>query len=85
LPSEENKEKKVLDQRIGRKQKRKKIPNQKKGRKQKRKEKLLIKDRKKIEEICRKVFVPDNIWTIQNCHQVNKKERKPRPKMVLHL
>ena len=31
--------------------------------------KFPIKDRKKIKEIYRKVFGPDNIWTIQNCHQ----------------
>ena len=26
---------------------------------------------KKPEEMCREVFWPDNIWTIQNCHQIN--------------
>ena len=41
---------------------------------------------KKLEEMCRKVFWPDNIWTIQNCHQMNKrKKRKPWPKVVFSL
>ena len=36
--------------------------------------------------MCRKVFWLDDIWAIQNCHQMNeKKERKPRPKMVFSL
>jgi len=87
LPSEENKEKKVPNQRIGRKQK-EKIPNQRVGESKNTKErKFPIKDRKKTEEICRKVFRPNNIWTIRNCHHVNKrkKERKPRPKVILSL
>jgi len=47
----------------------------KSGRKQKKERKFLVKDRKKTKEIYRKVFGPDNIWTIQNCHQVNKKKK----------
>jgi len=55
------KKKKVPDQRIGRNQK-EKIPNQRVGESKNTKErKFPIKDRKKIEEICRKVFGPDNI------------------------
>ena len=77
LPSEENKKKKekekAPDQRIGRKQK-EKILNQRVGESKKRK--FLIKDREKTEEICRKVVGPDNIWTIQNCHQVNEKGKE---------
>ena len=43
-------------------QKRKKIPNERVGEsKKKKKGKFSIKDRKKTEEICRKVFGPDNI------------------------
>ena len=70
---------------LGRKQKKRKkkekrrkfpIKNWKKAKERK----FPIKEQKKTEEICRKVFGPDNIWTIQNCHQVNKKigERKAR-------
>ena len=55
------------------KKKRKKIPNQRVGESKRKERKLLIKDRKKSEEMCRKVFGPDNICTIQNCHQMNKK------------
>ena len=68
------------------KEERKKIPNQRRGEKKKER-KFSIKDRKKTEETCKKVFRPDNIWTIQNCHQINKKkgERKPQPKVVLSL
>ena len=75
------KRKEIPNQRVGEsKKKRKKIPNQrmgesKKGKKEKER-KLLIKDRKKPEEMCREVFGPDNIWTIQNCHQMNEKRRK---------
>ena len=60
--------------RIGKKKK-KKIPNQR-LRESKKERKFPIKDRKKTEEICRKVFGPDNIWTIDNCHQVNQQEKK---------
>ena len=36
--------------------------------------------------MCRKVVRPDDIWTIQNCHQINKKkEKKPRSKVVFSL
>jgi len=45
---------------LRRKQK-EKILNQKSGRKKKKERKFPIKDRKKIEETCRKVFGPDNI------------------------
>ena len=55
--------------------KRKKTPNQKNRRKQKKRKK--ISDQTSEEkEICRKVFGPDNVLTIQNCHQVNKKRKK---------
>ena len=74
LRRKQNKKKESSRSRIERKQ-RKKIPNQKRGRKQKKERKFPIKHRKKIEEIYRKVFGPDNIWTIQNCHQVNKKKK----------
>ena len=60
LPSEENKKRE------------KENSQSKSGRKQKKERKFPIKDRKKTEETSRKVFGPDNIWTIQNCHQVNK-------------
>ena len=46
----------------------------------KKERKFPIKDRKKTKEIYRKVFGPDNIWTIQNCHQVNKKKGNHDPK-----
>ena len=64
LPSEENKKK-----RKG------KFPI-KEWEKAKKERKFPIKDRKKTDEICKKVFKPDNIWTIQNCHQVNKKKKE---------
>ena len=67
---------KIPNQRMGESKKEKKENSQSKnGRKQKKGEerKFLIKDQKKIEEMCRKVFGPDNIRTIQNCHQMNKK------------
>ena len=54
--------------------------SEKKGRKKNSRSKI----RRKQKEIYRKVFGPDNIWTKQNCHQV-KKEKKPRPKVVLSL
>jgi len=54
-------------------EKRRKFPI--KNRKKAKERKFSIKDRKKTEEICRKVFGLDNIWTIQNCHQVNKKKK----------
>jgi len=96
-PSEENKKKRKRSSRskIGRKQKTKKVPDQrseerkrrkfpiKDWKKAKKKEKFLIKDRKKTKEICRKVFGPDNIWTIQNCHKKTRKERKSRLEVVL--
>jgi len=69
LPSEENKERKFPIKRGGESKKGKKIPDQTSGEK----------------EMCRKAFGPDNIWTIQNCHQVKQKERKTRPKVVLSL
>ena len=65
-------EEKSSRSKIGRKQK-KEIPNQKSGKrkrrkfpnkeweKAKKKRKFSIKDRKKTDEICRKVFGPDNI------------------------
>ena len=54
------------------KKKRKEIPNQRMGESKKEESSRS----KKLEEICREVFGPDNIWTIQNCHQMNKKEGK---------
>ena len=64
----------------GRKQKRKENSQLKEGEKAKKKEKeerkSPIKDRKRKEEICRKVLGPNNIWTIQICHQVNKKRKE---------
>ena len=62
---EENKKRKK------KREKRRKFPI--KNRKKAKERKFPIKDRKKTEEICRNVFGPDNIWTIQNCHQVSKK------------
>ena len=41
--------------------------------------------RKKTKEIYKKVFRPDNIWTIQNCHKQIRKERKPQLEVVLSL
>ena len=61
----------------------KKFPDQRSEESKRRK--FLIKRRKKTKEICRKVFEPDNIWTIQNCHHQIRKERKPRPEVVLSL
>ena len=56
------KRKKIPNQKSGRKQKRKKIPNQRGGESKKEEErKFPIKDWKKTEEICRKVFGPNNI------------------------
>ena len=73
----------------GRKQKRKENSQLKEGEKAEKEEKEIrspIKDRKKTKETCRKVFGPNNIWTIQNCHQENKrKKRKPWPKVVFSL
>ena len=85
--SGEQKEKKENSQsKSGRKQKKKKIPIKEWEKAKKKERKFPIKDRKKTEETCRKVFGPDNIWTIQNCHQMNKrKERKPWPKVVFSL
>ena len=60
---------------LGKQQKKeRKIPNQRVGESKKKETKFSIKDRKKTEEICKKVFGPDNNWTIQNFHQVNKKK-----------
>jgi len=64
LLSKENKKRK----------KKKKVPNQKSEEKQK-KENSRSRIGRKTEEICRKVFGPGNIWTIQSCHQVNKKKK----------
>ena len=60
----------------------------KQQKKKKRKDKFPIKEWEKAKkgkkipdqgseekETSRKVFGPDNIWTIQNCHQVNKKKK----------
>ena len=66
--SEENKKKE--------KKKRKGENSQSKNRKKAKERKFPIKDREKIEEMCRKVFRPDNILTIQNCHQVNRKRKQ---------
>jgi len=71
---EKEKRRKFAIKRVERKQK-EKIPNQR-LRESKKERKFPIKDRKKTEEICRKVFGTDNIWTTQNCHQVNKKRRE---------
>ena len=76
---------------LGRKHKEKENSQSKKGRrhKEKKKEKFPIKewekakkerkfpikDQKKTKETSRKVSGPDNIWTIQNCHQVNEKKK----------
>ena len=67
---------KIPNQKSGRKQK-EKIPNQRMGesRNTKKGRKFPIKDRKKTEEICRKVFRQDDICTMQICHQENM-ERK---------
>jgi len=69
LPPEENKKKEKESSRtkIRRKQKNK-ILNQRLG-ESKKERKFPIKDRKKRKEIYRKVFGPDNILTIQNCHK----------------
>ena len=61
--------------RIGRKQKGK-IPNQEKWEKAKKEREFPIKDRKRTDEICRKVLDKYNIRTIQICHQVNKKRKE---------
>ena len=67
LSSEENKKR----------EQKKKTPNQRVRESKNTKErKFPIKDWKKTEEICWKVFRPDNIWIIQNCQQVNKQEKK---------
>jgi len=57
--TKKEKRRKFPIKRIERKQK-EKIPNQR-LRESKKERKFPIKDRKKIEEICRKVFGPDNI------------------------
>ena len=77
LGSKKRERRKISNQRVGEsKKKRKKIPNQRMGESKRKERKLLIKDRKKSEEMCRKVFGSDNIWTVQNCHQMNKKKGK---------
>ena len=75
LPSKENKKEKIPDQKNRQKAKRENSQSRKMG-ERKKERKFPIKDRKKTEEICRKVLGPDNIWTIQNCHQVNKKRKE---------
>ena len=73
LGSKKRKRKEIPNQRVGEsKKKRKKIPNQRMGESKKEGSSWS----KKPEEMCREVFGPDNIWTIQNCHQMNKKGRK---------
>ena len=61
--SESGRKQKILNQRVGesKKEKERKFP---------------IKDQKKSEETSRKVFGPDNVWTIQKCHQVNEKKKE---------
>jgi len=81
-PSEENKkEKEVPDQRLEEDKRKRKFPikdrkkakeensQSKIGRKQKRKKNSRSKFRRKQKKIYKKVFRPDNIWTIQNCHK----------------
>ncbi|RYA54693.1 hypothetical protein DD599_26510, partial [Enterobacter cloacae complex sp. CH23B] len=55
--SKEKGSKEIPNQRVGESEKKRK----KKKREKKKERKLLIKDRKKTEEMCRKVFGPDNI------------------------
>ena len=76
--------KKVSDRRFEERKRKFSIKDWKKAKK---KGKFPIEDRKKTKEMYIKVFRLDNIWTIQNCHQINKKkrERKPWPKVVLSL
>ena len=52
---------KIPNQRIGESKKERKFPIKRGGKSKKEKRKFLIKDLKKIEEMCRKVFGPDNI------------------------
>ena len=53
--------KKIPNQRIGESKKERKFPIKRGGENKKKERKVPIKDQKKTEEICRKVFEPDNI------------------------
>ena len=75
LPSEENKKRKrkfpIKDQKKAKEEN----SQSKIARKQKKKERKIPDQRSKENKIYRKVFRPNNIWTIQNCHQVNEKKK----------
>ena len=75
-PRDKTKKEKIPDQKNRKKANKKEnslIKNWEEAKKKK-ETKFPIKDREKTEETSKKVFGPDNIWTIQNYHQVNKKK-----------